>query len=78
MAEQGKRSACITIGSKNVGGLTGEGVIVGIIDSGIEYTHREFRDRIIYVWDIPNERVYTKDDIESRAIQTATVRQSQG
>ncbi len=65
MAEQGKRSACITIGSKNVGGLTGEGVIVGIIDSGIEYTHREFRDRIIYVWDIPNERVYTKDDIDS-------------
>ena len=64
MAEQGKRSACITVGNENVGGLTGEGVIVGIIDSGIEYTHREFRERILYIWDIPQDRVYTKDEID--------------
>ncbi len=36
--------------------LRGRGVIVGIIDSGIDYTHREFitpdnNSRILYIWD---------------------------
>ena len=65
MSEQGKRASCITVGGKNVGGLTGKGVIVGIIDSGIEYTHREFRGRILYIWDMSEDRVYTKEEIEN-------------
>lgn len=65
MAEQGKRASCITVGGENVGGLTGKGVIVGIIDSGIEYTHREFRGRILFIWDMSEDRVYTKEEIES-------------
>ncbi len=64
MAEQGKRASCITLGGENVGGLTGKGVIVGIIDSGIEYTHREFKGRILYIWDMEEDRVYTKEEIE--------------
>ena len=37
-------------------GLSGSGVIVGIIDSGIDYTHWDFRNddgtsRILYIWD---------------------------
>ncbi|MEA4955861.1 MAG: S8 family peptidase [Pseudoflavonifractor sp.] len=37
-------------------GLTGNGVIVGIIDSGIDFTHPDFRNpdgtsRILYLWD---------------------------
>ena len=36
--------------------LTGKGVIVGIIDSGIDYSHPDFRNedgttRILYIWD---------------------------
>ena len=37
-------------------GLTGEGVLVAVIDSGIDYTHPDFRNpdgttRILYLWD---------------------------
>ncbi len=60
-------------------GLTGKGVIVAIIDSGIDYTHRDFRNadgtsRIIYLWDQMAEgsppagfrigHLYTKADID--------------
>lgn len=36
--------------------LTGKGVLIGIIDSGIDYTHPDFRNqdgtsRILYIWD---------------------------
>ena len=37
MLEQGKRSSCIIADNNNIDGLTGAGVIVGIIDSGIDY-----------------------------------------
>ena len=43
MLEQGKRSSCITIDNSNIDGLTGEDVIVGIIDSGIDYQNRMFK-----------------------------------
>ncbi len=64
MAEQGKRISCITVGGKNVGDLTGKGVVVGIIDSGIDYKHREFNGRILYIWDMAKDRVYTKEEID--------------
>ena len=43
--------------------MSGKGVIVGIIDSGITYNHREFGNRIIYIWDIPLNRVYNQEEI---------------
>ncbi len=63
MLAESKEKSCITIGGNNVGGLSGKGVIVGIIDSGIKYNHREFGNRIIYIWDIPLNRVYNQEEI---------------
>ena len=51
------RNSCITtVQSENGLGLRGEGVIVGIIDSGIDYTHPDFiteegESRILFLWD---------------------------
>lgn len=50
-------NACITqVQNQAFFGLSGKGVIVGIIDSGIDYTHSDFRNdngytRILYIWD---------------------------
>jgi len=51
--------ACITpVHTERVGGygLRGQGVLIGVIDSGLDYTHQDFRDengdsRIVYLWD---------------------------
>ncbi len=55
----GMRQACITPVKNQSGafGLTGQGVAVGIIDSGIDLTHPEFIDedgnsRVWYLWDM--------------------------
>ena len=32
-------------------GLTGEGVIIGIVDTGIDATHPAFKERILRIWD---------------------------
>lgn len=58
-----KEKSCITLNNSNFSGLTGKGVIMGIIDSGITYDHREFENRVIYIWDIPNDRVYNEEEI---------------
>lgn len=68
---QGKSVSCINALQTGRGGgmqgelnLSGQGVIVGCIDSGIDYTHPDFRNadgttRIIALWDqsIPNGSV---------------------
>lgn len=51
------RAACISpVQSPSAYHLTGAGTLVGIIDSGIDYTHPDFRNqdgssRILYLWD---------------------------
>lgn len=69
----GKRASCInelqqTNTFQNQQGLFGEGVIVGIADSGIDYTNRAFRNedgttRILELWDQTIDKVFTESDI---------------
>ena len=63
-ALEGKRASCITALQARVEGLDGSGILVGIIDSGIDYAHPDFQNannttRISALWDqtIPPETV---------------------
>jgi len=50
-------SSCISqVQSESGYGLKGKGVLIGVIDSGIDYTHPDFRNddgtsRILFIWD---------------------------
>ena len=57
----GRREACVTALQAGNPGLTGRGVLVAIIDSGIDYNHPDFRNedgttRIAALWDQTAER----------------------
>lgn len=75
---QGKEASCILPLQNGVNGLTGRGVLVGIVDSGIDFFHPDFRtedgsNRILSLWDqsIPGNppegyvigTEYTKEEI---------------
>ena len=56
------------------GALFGEGVIIGVVDSGIDYTHSAFRNqdgttRILKLWDQMTGRVYDETEI-NEALRT--------
>lgn len=53
---QGKIASCIIPGSQLETSLRGQGVLVAVIDSGIAWRNRDFRNvdgtsRILYIWD---------------------------
>lgn len=65
---RGKSNSCINPLQEDGSGLTGRGVITAIIDSGIDYYHRDFRDaqgksRILELWDQDRDTVYTREQI---------------
>lgn len=75
---QGKEASCILPLQNGVSGLTGRGILVGIVDSGIDFFHPDFRtedgsSRILSLWDqsIPGNppegyvigTEYTKEEI---------------
>lgn len=73
-----KRDSCIpeggSRGQQDMAGLSGDGVIVAVIDSGIDYFHGDFRDedgktRILELWDQQENVIYTREQI-NQALET--------
>ena len=67
-------------GASGAGNLSGRGVLVGIVDSGIDYFHEDFRNpdgttRILYLYDQVLERVFNKEEIDE-AINTGSREQA--
>ena len=74
-----REASCILPVQAELNGLTGEGILVGIVDSGVDYFHPDFRNedgssRILRLWDQsvngnpPESYVtgteYTKEEID--------------
>ena len=53
---EGREASCILPVQNGTDGLTGKGILVGIVDSGVDYFHPDFRNedgstRILRLWD---------------------------
>lgn len=64
----GNTASCYAPGSQIYNNLTGKGVLVAVIDSGISYWNRDFRrvdgtTRILYLWDQVLGREFTREQI---------------
>lgn len=80
---QAKGASCIRTVQTGRDGLTGKGILVGIVDSGVDYFHPDFRNadgssRILRLWDqsIPGKppqgyvtgTEYTKEEIDEALV----------
>ena len=73
-AAQGRAASCVSPVQQGPGGLTGRGVAVAVIDSGIDYTHPDFCNedgttRILELWDQSLGRVFSEEEI-NEALRT--------
>lgn len=71
---QARSASCLLPVQTGEGALTGKGVLVGIVDSGIDYFHSDFRNadgttRILFLHDQTTGTVYDRDTINA-ALQT--------
>ena len=65
-ADEGRQASCIDAVQETPYGLTGRGVLVGIVDSGIDLTNPDFRNedgttRVAALWD-QADREYTSEE----------------
>ncbi len=70
-AESGRNASCVPEAYSPPYSLSGDGTLVCVIDSGIDYTHPEFLDpsggsRILYAWDM----TYDGNDKDTKGFQT--------
>ena len=67
---QAKAASCVNLVQQGSSILTGRGVLVAIIDSGIDYYHDDFRNndgttRIVRLWDQTLDQVFTAEEINA-------------
>ena len=77
----GNTASCYAPGSQLFGELTGRGVLVAVIDSGISYWNRDFRNadgttRILYLWDQVLNREFDREQI-NEALATGSRQQAE-
>lgn len=80
---QAREASCILPVQTGSNGLTGKGILVGVVDSGVNFFHPDFRNedgssRILYLWDqsIPGNppegytkgTEYTKEEIDEALV----------
>ena len=77
----GNTASCYAPGSQLYGSLTGKGVLVAIIDSGISYWNQDFRNadgttRILYLWDQVLGQEFSREQI-NEALATGSRQQAE-
>ena len=77
----GNTASCYAPGSQLYGSLTGRGVLVAVIDSGISYWNQDFRNtdgttRIVYLWDQVLGQEFSREQI-NEALATGSRQQAQ-
>lgn len=77
----GNTASCYMPGGQLFGELTGRGVLVAVIDSGISYWNRDFRNadgttRILYLWDQVLNREFDREQI-NEALATGSRQQAE-
>ena len=67
--DKARSASCLIPVQAGAEGLSGRGVLVGIVDSGIDYFHEDFRNadgssRILFLADQVSGNIYTKTEID--------------
>lgn len=73
---QARAVSCVNILQENPYSLTGRGILMAVLDSGIDYFHEDFRNadgttRILLLWDQVLDRIFTSEEI-NEALKTGS------